>query len=180
VTFARHLAGAVAFIALGACSLAINLDSLHNGICNDGEKACDSQCVPLNDPEYGCASTACAPCTLPNATAVCTATGTCAIGSCVGTHQDCNMLPQDGCEIDVNHDPLHCGDCKANPCQTANGTPGCTAGHCSTGACKTGFDDCNGNPLDGCEADLNNDAMNCGMCKIACTAPQTCQKGHCM
>jgi hypothetical protein len=180
VRFVRHLAGALAFSALGACSLAINLDSLHDGVCGSGEKACEAQCVSLTDPEYGCASTACAPCTLPNATAICTPAGGCTIGSCVGTYLDCDQLPQNGCEVDSAHDPHHCGGCSATNCQTAHGTPGCTAGHCSTGACDLGYDDCNGNPADGCEVDLNTDVMNCGACKMVCMPPKMCLQGHCM
>jgi hypothetical protein len=179
VRFLRHLAGALAFTALSACSLAISLDSLNNGVCGDGQKACDMQCVSSKDPDYGCGSMDCAPCTLPNATAVCTAAGACAIGSCVGTFQDCNMLPQDGCEIDVYHDPQHCGACQGAMCTTANGIPGCSAGHCSTGSCNTGFGDCNGNPADGCETMVNTNA-NCGMCGNACMAAQTCKMGVCM
>jgi hypothetical protein len=180
VKLQRRIVGVLGFTALCACSLAINLDPLQSGVCGAGEKACDAQCVLLTDPDYGCASTACAPCTLPNATAICTPAGTCTIGACIGSYLDCDHVPENGCETDAAHDPLHCGSCTATPCQTTNGTPGCAAGHCSTGACNTGFGDCNGDPADGCEANLLTDAMNCGACKAPCLSGQTCQQGLCI
>jgi hypothetical protein len=45
--------------------------------------------------------------------------------------------------------------------------------HCVSGAClfecAPGFADCNEDLSDGCEADLESDAMNCGLCGMSCT-----------
>ncbi len=38
------------------------------------------------------------------------------------------------------------------------------------GTCPTGFEDCNGDPIDGCETDLSS-PMTCGACTNACSAP---------
>lgn len=179
----RTLAGVIAvlgFAALGACSLAIDLDPLTDGACPAGEKACDDACVPVTDPNHGCASPGCAPCTLPHAGALCTPAGTCAIDACIGAYLDCDGDPTNGCEIDSSHDPNHCGSCTAVPCATPNGAPACAAGHCSTGSCDKGYGDCNGATSDGCETDELTDSQNCGECKTVCGTGETCQMGKCM
>lgn len=52
--------------------------------------------------------------------------------------------------------------CTASPPTTCSaGTPGCTV-------CDDHHLDCNGQPEDGCEADLNHDSLNCGRCGKAC------------
>jgi hypothetical protein len=173
-------AGLLAFAGVGACSLAINLDALSSGVCPAGQKACDNECVAESDPNFGCAAIGCAPCTLLNAVSICTPSGACALGACVGNFRNCSNNPTTGCETDIDHDPTHCGDCSAAPCTTKNGTPGCSAGHCTTGACDTDWGDCNQNPTDGCEANLLTDPKNCGQCKSPCASTQTCQAGKCM
>ncbi len=49
--------------------------------------------------------------------------------------------------------------------------------------CPAGTADCNGDALDGCEADLTNDREHCGGCAKACDvgphATATCQGGAC-
>jgi hypothetical protein len=49
-------------------------------------------------------------------------------------------------------------------------------------ACTTGFADCDGNPANGCEVNLNTDAANCGACRGACNlanATAACMGGTC-
>jgi len=49
--------------------------------------------------------------------------------------------------------------------------------------CPQGFDDCNGDPADGCETDLTSSARACGDCTNVCTAPvgalQVCVASQC-
>lgn len=49
-------------------------------------------------------------------------------------------------------------------------------------SCPLGFEDCNGDPTDGCEADLTS-PTSCGGCVTECTAPSeatpTCNSGSC-
>src|SRR5262249_30730960 len=84
----------------------------------------------------------------------------CVQGTCV---PGCNM--QHACPMGENcctgqcydgqSDPNHCGGC--NPCPdppSANAPPVCNNGVCRVRACSPGFGDCNGDPTDGCEADL--------------------------
>src|SRR5207245_11033446 len=52
---------------------------------------------------------------------------------------------------------------------------GCAAGSC---ACLAGRGDCDGNPANGCEADLTTDANNCGVCGASCFGA-ACNAGTC-
>ena len=92
--------------------------------------------------------------------------------------------------VDLMSDVKHCGACGA-PCQmgnpfglgerTANVTPTCEKGVCLL-KCDPGFDDCNGDPTDGCETNLKIDPGNCGACENACdtAAGQPCIEGKCL
>ncbi|MBO4350494.1 MAG: hypothetical protein J6A01_06075, partial [Proteobacteria bacterium] len=50
----------------------------------------------------------------------------------------------------------------------------------NTIVCKDGFDNCNGEALDGCEIDLSNDSKNCGECGNACKSNQSCENRKCV
>jgi len=63
-----------------------------------------------------------------------------------------------------------------NPCGTSSDQVVITIG------CQTGLADCNGNPADGCEINLNTSASNCGACGNVCTsanATSGCSGGQC-
>lgn len=170
----------VAVLALGiSCELVIGVSDLNNGRCPSGQKACDdNRCVPKSDPTTSCALLTCAPCVLSHATATCGYNGECVVSVCNGDYRDCDSA-QPGCETDVAHDPNHCGSCTAPACVTANGFPGCSAKVCATGGCRPGYDDCNGDPTDGCEADLQASPKHCGACFQPCGAGSSCQQGSC-
>src|SRR5579864_3369512 len=46
--------------------------------------------------------------------------------------------------------------------------------------CPAGFADCDGNPANGCEVNLNTDSQNCGACGISCPSGSHCQNGTCV
>jgi hypothetical protein len=56
----------------------------------------------------------------------------------------------------------------------------CSGGQCVITQCAPGFADCNGNPADGCEANLNSDRNNCGACGNHCLSGQICDTGVCV
>jgi hypothetical protein len=104
-------------------------------------------------------------CTLPNATATCNS-GVCAIQNCNPGFADCDGNPANGCEINTNGDPTHCGLC-STVCNGTNGTATCSGGNCGI-ACNSGFGNCDGNLANGCEINLNSDVNNCRTCSSKC------------
>ncbi len=61
-----------------------------------------------------------------------------------------DATPFDGCNADLNSDPLNCGAC-GNVCQIPNAYPKCVARFCVIDKCAPGFYDLNGQVGDGCE-----------------------------
>jgi hypothetical protein len=54
----------------------------------------------------------------------------------------------------------------------------CGGGACAP-VCKDGFADCNLDAVDGCEAKLVDDSMNCGACGVVCPAGSACKGKTC-
>jgi hypothetical protein len=116
------------------------------------------------------------------------ATRTCAGGACTGEcaagFADCNGNKQsDGCEVNTQTDPNHCGGCNAACSNNNIATRTCAGGAC-TGACATGFADCNNDKrTDGCETNIASLPDNCGGCGVTCSsnnmATRTCSGGIC-
>ncbi|MEI8257602.1 MAG: hypothetical protein WCJ30_18155, partial [Deltaproteobacteria bacterium] len=89
--------------------------------------------------------------------------GTCAAGeTCCGT--SCS---------DLHASSQHCG-----ACDTACPGTLCVSGQCS-GQCQLGRLDCDGNIVNGCEANAATDVHHCGACGRACRADQACNAGAC-
>lgn len=82
---------------------------------------------------------------------------------------------------DLLSDPLNCGGCGVMCPSFANNTAQCVKGICAT-KCLDGFGDCDGNPLNGCEAHVLDNPLNCGGCGVACdvAAGQPCIDGKCL
>ncbi|MEM9071574.1 MAG: hypothetical protein AAGE52_23910 [Myxococcota bacterium] len=98
---------------------------------------------------------------------------------CEAERADCNGIPEDGCEIDTEEDVDHCGECDA-ACDTTNVSDvECRMGACGVVACEDGFDDCNGDAGDGCEAELASDPTHCGACGNTCEVGTNCVEGVC-
>lgn len=108
-------------------------------------------------------------CTRPNAVTTCSrqdgGEARCVVVQCVGGFVDCNGQDDDGCEATLSS-TAHCGFCNA-PCRLANGITVCSEGTCMLEACEDGFDDCDGDPSNGCETSLNT-LQNCGSCNKVC------------
>jgi hypothetical protein len=52
-------------------------------------------------------------------------------------------------------------------------------GVCQIGECHDHFADCNGERIDGCEADIQQDSDNCGECGHECWGLKECKNGEC-
>ncbi len=152
--------------------------------CEPGFADCDMN--PANGCETdtntdvarcGSCRTACNP---PNGTPACRM-GACAVATCSEGFADCNMNPNDGCEADTRASTAHCGAC-GRACPTRpNAFPGCVGGMCVT-SCVMGFQDCDGDAMNGCEADVRSDRANCGACGRVCDpahATGACMTGRC-
>ena len=138
--------------------------------CPIGSGAMGNTTIACHDPKTdvnNCSGCGMA-CNLANATPVCTS-ATCQIKVCLGTFKDCNTVASDGCEINLNSDASHCGDCP-NACSSNHvPQPLCTNAVCN-GTCATGYADCNSDKLkDGCEINTTNDPSNCGNCNTVCS-----------
>jgi hypothetical protein len=102
-------------------------------------------------------------CPVPANSAAFCASGQCQT-TCAAGFAVCDGNPANGCLVNLTSDPLHCGDCKVRCPAPDNAIPtGCSAGVCSSGslACQPGFLHCDTNN-NGCEANLQSDAKNCG------------------
>ena len=113
-----------------------------------------------------CCESACDASAPPNAHRTC-ATGICAL-ACNPGFANCDGAWANGCEADLNTSEEHCGGCN-QPCGGDNATGNCTNGTCTL-ICDTGWDDCDGDLANGCEADLTLPA-HCGSCSNVCTGP---------
>jgi len=94
--------------------------------------------------------------------------GVCKVDTCDQGLADCNGNATDGCEVALGTDALHCGACGSACPEPSNAFASCTNGNCGMGACKPGFENCNSNPSDGCEANLLTSVSNCGGCNVVC------------
>jgi hypothetical protein len=90
---------------------------------------------------------------------------TCVSNACVLVCEpgrgDCNGDPADGCETDLRS-PLHCGACATACSAPAHAVSRCGDAGCAF-SCEPGFGDCDGDPANGCEADLSR-PDHCGAC----------------
>jgi hypothetical protein len=117
-------------------------------------------------------------CSSLNGDAACTGAG-CAI-SCSAGFGDCDEDVDTGCETDLTTTVLHCGQCGA-ACENEHGSVRCTEGSCAP-RCGQGFDDCDGDPNNGCETDLTTSLSDCGGCGVSCEpahATGVCEEGAC-
>ena len=157
----------------GQCS--VGCDSGYADCNSDQSDGCETPLGTLTD----CAACADACATQANSAPVCDATSGCSL-TCDTGYLDCNKDTTDGCEVDDQTDPQHCGTCDNACALEANTTaPTCTAGACVLG-CSAGYADCDGDYTTGCEVDLNTDAANCGACNAPCTGSYVCIGGTCV
>jgi Kelch motif/Galactose oxidase, central domain len=150
--------------------------------CNSGFADCDG------NPSNGCESNLstdpfnCGGCgnfcpVVTAATSTCTAS-VCGF-TCNSGFADCDKNSANGCEVHIAADTNNCGACgHVCPGPGPNQTAVCSAGVCGL-QCFTGFADCDGNPANGCEANLNSDPNNCLSCGNVCAAGQVCTPGGC-
>ncbi len=144
------------------------------GACAAGRNDCDR--VALNGCETDTQNDGanCGACGRSCGTGFVCSAGACAM-SCSTGRTACGAA----C-IDLRTNASNCGACGSACPARANAAAVCSAGACGI-LCNAGFADCDGNPLNGCEASLSA-AVTCGSCTHACTAlnaVSTCAAGNC-
>jgi hypothetical protein len=149
-----------------------------NSGCAQGTELCGETCVATDhDPAHcGACDNACPQ--PPQGRALC-GDGVC-YAVCLPGFGDCNGDPVDGCELDLEGDPLHCGACGNACAPRPNALAGCTDGACDMGQCSAGFGNCDEAPENGCEVEFGEDADNCGACGNACAGGSRCLAGACV
>ena len=128
---------------------------------------------------------------LPRASATCER-GSCEVETCEDGFGDCDATSDNGCEQALTS-LEHCGTCDQE-CAFAGSQTECTSipGVCQATGCELGYDECDGNPRNGCESlNVSEHCGGCGkLCVVdflehvataACTASEcaiTCDPGY--
>ncbi len=140
-----------------------------NGVCvsgcSGGLTDCGGSCVDTNTDLAHCGGCN-QPCDRAHAAETCVA-GVCTLGTCEAGWGNCDQTATNGCEQALNT-LQHCGLCN-QACTPSHGTGNCDSGTCVVVSCEAGFEDCNHQAADGCEAQLASDPANCGQCGNACS-----------
>lgn len=76
-----------------------------SGDCGTGMKSCDSKCVDVTDPDYGCTEAECDSCLGANVEEFSCAQQSCTIAKCTDGTADCDADPSNGCEADFTAAP---------------------------------------------------------------------------
>lgn len=106
-------------------------------------------------------------------------------GSGGSTAVDCEqgMKACDALCVALNEPRFGCAATTCTPCFTPNASASCDSqGQCALAACDAGFEDCDGDPSNGCEAELASDRHNCGACDNFCMFDHgqgDCREGAC-
>ena len=155
--------------------------------CDPGFADCDHSVYSGCEIDLGSDVNNCATCgmkcpAITNGYPACSA-GACVVGGCDAGYADCDGDPTNGCEVHLANDDLNCGACKVKCANVANGSPTCGGFVCGIGACNTGFADCFGGVVNGCETDLTSDVNHCGDCATVCplvaNGSRSCATGMC-
>ncbi|MEZ4370267.1 MAG: hypothetical protein R3B07_05550 [Polyangiaceae bacterium] len=162
--------GALSVCEAGACKMIGCASGFAN--CNlDLSDGCE---VDLNTDPGSCG--ACGnECIANHGTAGCAA-GSCTVASCDAGFNDCDGVPQNGCEARTTSDPKNCGSCGKECVPTPGAQAICNAGTCGEKACLAFRGDCNNNSQDACETNLVIDNDNCGFCGNKCDLPNAVTK----
>lgn len=149
--------------------------------------SCDDQRMNADETDVDCGGGTCDTCPAGMA---CVEDGDCSSGECREEDGVCAVVCAAGsgdcdndneCETNTALDPEHCGGCN-QPCELDNAVTQCVAGGCEILECEEPYDDCDGDPSNGCEVNLETDPENCGVCFNACidiNGDPTCDAGQC-
>jgi hypothetical protein len=139
-------------------------------VCEAGFGDCDGNAANGCEVDLRSAATSCGACgrvcTLPNATAGCSAAA-CTVTGCASGYANCDSAAANGCEAQLATDTLNCGAC-ARVCATGER---CVAGAC---VCALGETRCGTTCVN-----LSADSNHCGACGNVCASGRVCRTGSC-
>ncbi|MGD0675491.1 MAG: protein kinase [Polyangiaceae bacterium] len=80
--------------------------------------------------------------------------------------------------VSIDLPGVGCANEDCAPCVVGNATARCNAHHaCDIAVCYEDYDDCDGDPANGCEAQVRTDPNHCGSCGRACSTLPHAQAG---
>lgn len=82
--------------------------------------------------------------------------------------------------VDLRSDPGNCGGCSVVCNLPGVAENGCSNGTCSVRMCRGSLQDCDRDPVTGCEVDTSSDLSNCGRCGAVCPSGSVCSSGSCV
>jgi hypothetical protein len=107
-----------------------------------------------------------------------------------GGHPGTPLEPDGGCDpgrkvcssrcVSVLEPATGCSSASCAACAFEHASATCVTGECAIDRCELGFEDCNGDRKDGCEADVRSDPTNCGKCNANCPANFDCTARSCV
>lgn len=163
-------------------------DDCTSGICSDDvcvEPSCGDRKRNGDETDVDCGGDDCEGCATNQA---CERDADCVSGEC--RDDKCAVACANGsgdcdgdnvCETNTTLDVEHCGGC-ANVCDLPHATPQCVGGECRVLECEAPYEDCDLDPTNGCEVNLEEDADHCGSCFKPClelNGRATCSKAKC-
>jgi len=148
--------------------------------CPGGQSCCNGACFNTATTAAHCGACGAA-CMSANGAPGCVGS-VCTVGMCNAGFGDCDNDPNNGCEVALGGALAHCGMC-GNACPTrTNATTTCTTGQCGF-TCAAGFGDCDSDPSNGCETNLQTSPTHCGACGTTCATGSNgtaaCAAGRC-
>jgi len=149
--------------------------------CPDGTSLCPGgTCADLQSSVSNCGTCGMECADAPNASPLCTE-GACRL-RCDAGFFNCDTMTANGCES-RHRENANCGACGV-ACAADNAMTSCLSGECAITLCTSGFEDCDGDAMNGCEANVASDPNTCGGCGTACpadpaNAASTCTMGSC-
>jgi hypothetical protein len=158
-------------------------------VCNGAQTSCNNACVDFTtDPNNcgGCSVNGDHDCNNNATGGTCRNFGfgfiRCGGATCNEGYASCDFDEQDGCESNIATDPKNCGGCQRACHHFAVATPSsptCASSACTVTTCTSGFDNCDSDANNGCEANLHGDIDRCGNCATNCGANQVCASDAC-
>ena len=153
--------------------------------CNDGYANCDlitsNGCeVDLRNSLNNCGQCGSGCSSLGNTLSSICSSSSCQIISCSPLYGDCDEYSANGCEASLLS-ANHCGSCSRS-CNLPHAISGCqfdsfsSTYSCVIKSCEERYADCDQDPSNGCEVNLNYDLDHCGGCDLKCDPKHTIDK----